>query len=485
MSKITQITIAFFFFSILSLFGFVYPKDVFAQKCCGVFNCCMQRDKITKKCIIYSAEVPCSGSNTSQCTTTYPDSYCSSRGWTVGNNGCFWTTGSTCTGGYSPTPSPTPTPTPTPPPPPSCTVSLTPSSVSLSAGSQESLVADVVPSNGTVDYVRFSSSNTSVATVNPSSDSSSPYVTTVNGLSVGSATITADVVMNGAVRCTDTSSVSVTNPGPWWQVIDADVATGGNLISLIPSTCTLPACNPVFDLDGAGGFPGVPAYAGTTADFAAGAGTGTVSSKNWLVNTSFKFKKVYDYSFFESLIPNDVAINEITQTSVNGGYFASGGTPSRGYVWYHFDGAALGDLTINSSINLPGDRKVILLVDGGNLYIQGRINFNRGQGFFMAIVGKTDTGAKGNIYIDPTVAHPSQIELEGVFFADGEIRTGVASDQLHIRGMVAALDGVILERDLTDNSSTPAEVFEYAPDLIFTYPRELTRRKMRWKEVAP
>ena len=59
------------------------------------------------------------------------------------------------------------------------------------------------------------------------------------------------------------------------------------------------------------------------------------------------------------------------------------------------------------------------------------------------------------------------------------------TEQLHIRGSIAGYAGVVLERDLTDNSVTPAEFFEYGPDLLFTFPRDLTSRKYKWKEIAP
>lgn len=50
---------------------------------------------------------------------------------------------------------------------PTCTVSLTPATSSISEGSIQAFTASVVPSNGTVDNVAFSSSDTAVATVSP------------------------------------------------------------------------------------------------------------------------------------------------------------------------------------------------------------------------------------------------------------------------------------------------------------------------------
>lgn len=134
-------------------------------------------------------------------------------------------------------------------------------------------------------------------------------------------------------------------------------------------------------------------------------------------------------------------------------------------------------------------QRAVLFVDGGDLTIRKQIQLTKGEGFFMAIVGKDAAGNKGNILIDPAAA-----SLEGFYSADNLFKTGtkynedlgIFDDQLHIRGSVVGLEGVSLQRNLgSSNTTIPAELFEYAPDLIFTYPPKLSVRKMRWKEVAP
>lgn len=384
------------------------------------------------------------------------------------------------------TPTPDPTPDPTPPPAPTCTVSLDPSTASIGQSTDVNYIATVTVGDGSVEQVNFSSSNTSIATINPAADGSRPYQTVATTLAVGSSTITSNVIMGGAQRCTDTATLDVTAPGPWWQVIDADIITNGDIISSIPLSCALPECNPLFGLEGLGGFPGVPVYGGSTASF----GEGDVSSPSfgWLANTQTLFGKIYDYNFFRKMVRSDVEVSltEIKDNSVNGGLFTSGGTKKRGFVWYHFDGDSEtnpGDLAI-SSINMPSDRKVVVLVENADLYLNGAINVEDGIGFIMFIVGKNDNGDKGNIFVTDDI--PGQDEIEGVFLAEGQFRTGAGDNQLHIRGMVAAYDGIVLERDLLDdNGDEPAEVFEFAPDFILNFPRDLTFRRLRWKEVAP
>ncbi|MDO8503544.1 MAG: hypothetical protein Q7S60_02535, partial [bacterium] len=285
---------------------------------------------------------------------------------------------------------------------------------------------------------------------------------------------------NGALTAdSGTSAFSVLfNSGGWFQVQDSDVTSPGDLISKIPLTCT-GSCVPQFGLSGGGGYPGVPAYGGSNADF----GGGSVSLKEWLANTKYSGRR-YDYAWFARLAPTGVFTNEesvITDSQISGGDLVSG-FQSGGYFWRYKNG----DLTINSTANL-GDRKVILFVNG-NLTIQGKINLDDGKGFFAAI-------AAGNINIDPGVSQPNNPALEGMFMANGTISTGTKSpnpdDRLYIRGALVGWGGINLQRDLDPNKTSgannlnAAEYVEYAPDLILTFPRELLREGIVWKEVAP
>jgi len=52
---------------------------------------------------------------------------------------------------------------------------------------------------------------------------------------------------------------------------------------------------------------------------------------------------------------------------------------------------------------------------------------------------------------------------------------------------VAAYGGVNLQRNLigNDDRDAPAELFEFAPELFFLYPKDLRIPKYNWEEVAP
>ncbi|MCL4529767.1 MAG: hypothetical protein M1282_10170, partial [Chloroflexi bacterium] len=82
-------------------------------------------------------------------------------------------------------------------------------------------------------------------------------------------------------------------------------------------------------------------------------------------------------------------------------------------------------------------KKVILLINSADFYIKGNINLTKGTGFFMAITGHDANGGKGNIAVDPAVGGGAGPNLEGIYEADGQFKTGVGATQLWMRGSLA------------------------------------------------
>lgn len=325
---------------------------------------------------------------------------------------------------------------------PTCDVVLS-GSTPLTIGANTILNASITSSLGAITQVNFSSDNSSVSVSPPGYDTSSSYTTTVTANSVGTATITANVIMAGAVRCSDSTTITVTNPGGWWQAKDGDItAENGSITSAVPSAT-------YFNTDGAGGFPGVPTYYNGSLSY----GSGLLSTKQWSANTQTTQSRRFDYSYFNNLIPSDF----VSPTTYDG------------YVWTKINGPhTLSATDFTTSKN-------VLFVNG-NLNITGNVALTDGTGFFLAIVS-------GNITVDPSIT-----SLEGIYLTDGTFSTGTygpdLDSQLQTRGSVASYSGISLQRDLTNNTQ-PAEVFTFAPDQIALFPEKLGFRRTRWTEVAP
>lgn len=326
-----------------------------------------------------------------------------------------------------------------------------------------------VNSNSAITNTTFSSSDTGVATVT-TPDTSYTYSTSVLGNNLGSATLTGNVYFGATLACTNTAVITVLSPNPWWQVKDGDTSSNGNLTANVPP-------NDYFDLDGAGGFPGVAAYGGTT-DLA----KDTVSTTGWLAQSTNASQKIFNYQYFANQAPGDTVFNSVNPADAAGSLSGGGTADTNGYYWYKYMGGA--DLSIDTPVNLGG-RKVILFIDSADLYINAPINLDDGSGFLLVIVGKTTGGTKGNIIVGSTVGG-SAYDLEGLYMADGLFQTGISSTTLKIRGSVTGYDGISMQRDLTASGNVnPSEFFEYAPDQILLFPKQLSTRKINWKEVAP
>jgi hypothetical protein len=234
----------------------------------------------------------------------------------------------------------------------------------------------------------------------------------------------------------------------------------------------------VFIKPGPGNSPGVLIYGGDYDFSSSGMDQGKVSEAppwGWKSNTNYVSVTEYKYAFYNRLIPGDVDrdTNTIGNSPIASGYLTTNGlTSGDGYKWFFRNGP----LVMGGEPAL-GSNKVILFVDG-DLTINGRINLTAGTGFFMAIVS-------GSITVNPDIVNAGGPELEGIFVTDNDFITMLDDDQLTIRGMVAAYGEVDPNRDLTNNTTVPAEVFEYAPDLLFNYPSSLMLKRTRWKEITP
>lgn len=412
-----------------------------------------------------------------------------------------------------------------PPPPPDCTVDLVPATSSITQGDSVTLVASVTTTIGTVDEVHFSSSDPSVS-VSPAADPSYLYTTAAIGGSPGSATITAEVHMSNLPWfshevnvCSDTAVVEVRAAGPWWQTQNGDVWTFGDVVSNIPQQCVdSAACTEELSLTGPGGYPGMVVY-GFTGSSIASFGRGSASSTGWLANSGYSGSR-YDYDYFRRLAPSemfdcsDSSVDCISagDTIVGGELVAVGkGFDKDGYTWRY----AEGDLNVHEQIPVQKDKKIVIVEGDLNLGYNGakaqklRIKLDDGEGFMMFIVRgdinishevrehnfDSRGGPKPGFCPDYSDLDTCEPALKGIFLADGRIITETHPTkpdyQLRARGMFVGWGGIDLNRDLDpttslgNNNITPPEYIEYAPDFFFTFPGELNRKGIVWREIAP
>ena len=343
---------------------------------------------------------------------------------------------------------------------------MTPDNLSFNIGGpSQTLTSEVVSTyvwgtNPADVKVTFSSSNTNVAGVNPASETNSyRYQTSVSPVGVGSARLRSSTYLDDVLKCNayfSTLTVLDSPPVddvPWWQVVDGDVTATQGLVSDVPTSN-------VFIDDGDGGYPGVPVY-GTSLNV----GDGSTSSTNWNADTTTIQPRTFDYSYFEGLIPDDVTLNDISKLS------AGGATKSYGYEWYKFTG----NLAIDDLLNLTS-RKVILFVSE-DLNINNEIFVTNGVGFFGTFVG-------GSIYVNGGITRAANPSIEGIYLTDEDFSTGAGTSKLWVRGSIVALGGFNLQRNLA-NDATPSEIFEFAPDQILLFPKELSFKRIKWTEVSP
>ncbi len=130
---------------------------------------------------------------------------------------------------------------------------------------------------------------------------------------------------NGSLQ-TDSNVWSFTvNNGPWWQTKDGDISTNSDITSDVPT-------GQLFSAVGLGGFPGLPAY-GTT--FNLTSTPSLISTKYWNANTTSIQPRLFNYSYFKNLIPDEVGSNITAATDTS---LRSSGYSYDGYEWFKSNG---------------------------------------------------------------------------------------------------------------------------------------------------
>jgi hypothetical protein len=376
----------------------------------------------------------------------------------------------------------------------SCSFTNVSSTKNIRVDTPDYITVGISQNGGTVDEVTFTSDNGNVVSVCQSplcnrgvtsyTDGSPSFQTGLTGFSPGQSAnirITGRMISEG-ITCTPSNvKVTVTDAGSWCQFKETDAVTNGSISCNIPNTCTSAAnCDNNLILYDSNESPGI-----ATANGSINSGFGDVSTPippyGWEARTAYS-GITYSYDYFYKKTQG-LAVNQLTFPRISSVSDLINNSSEEGYHWIRYQGGAT--LELLEDINI-GNNKVVLFVENSDFVVKGNIKVNKGKGFFMVIT-------TGNIIIDPEVGGTQEstpvADLEGIYFTNKQFKTGTvgdASDEpLHVRGAVVAFDKIVMERSLSDNSKTAAELFEFGPDQLLMFPPRLGEQSYDWKEVAP
>lgn len=296
-----------------------------------------------------------------------------------------------------------------------------------------------------------------------------------SGAVVNTATVTGIDPDGDEVTDEETWTISVNLPpgvDGWFQTDGGDVHSNyigldKSVFSDIPST----ADNPYFSAELGDNTPGVVSGSNTDMSF----GAGLVSTKGWRIDsysgdlhTGTPLPR-YDYHYFHDTLRLGEAALDCPGEPGSGIFKCPSGLDVGGW-------------------DLGAGERMIVFIEGGDLNITAEMNVAVG-GFLAFIV-------QGDVNIDPSIGgdidesdgiDEDEVFIDGVFIADGQIRTGESDVRLVASGIFVSYGGFDLQRDLEDENETfPAELFLYRPDFVINAPEELKKSDIIWRgEVAP
>lgn len=265
---------------------------------------------------------------------------------------------------------------------------------------------------------------------------------------------------------------------PWFQTKGGDVHGNEEVGTTIPI-----GLSTYFSLDPRGVVStGETAFLGNIGDQMSSPAPGWQVAHETENLSGFGTNKIkYDYDYFEQKIASPQDLEESPPAAIlnnlNGFYKVTGS----------------GNLTINTNFNVVN--QVVILVPG-DLRINNQTTV--AQGAFLAFIVKGDIVLGKTLGGNPQPPSGAAKVLEGVYIANGSLKTvpdgesPLSNKQLISSGIFvtdADLDGTgkfELRRDLGgDNSSYPAEYFEYRPDFLVNFPLDFGIKRRTWREIAP
>lgn len=250
----------------------------------------------------------------------------------------------------------------------------------------------------------------------------------------------------------------------WWQAEGASVYAGSQAGGVTVKS-SLPTASTDLILPGTGGTVGALIRGSGNPNL----GLGSVSSEEWNAVSTYRGKRM-DYNYFAAsmgVVRNSPSDWETDTLNMQ--------TGERDF-WYA--APTSGTATIASPWVVAAGQQQVVFVNG-DLRIASDIDVEVG-GYLALIVS-------GDIVVDPLVN-----SIEGILVSSGNFETesayeeGVVVDsQLNTSGSVISWGSLVLTRNLgPGNNSTPAEKFNYRPDLLTNMPEKMKTFAMQWEEVV-
>lgn len=295
----------------------------------------------------------------------------------------------------------------------------------------------------------------------------------------------------------------------WYQVAGGNVrgesGSSPSIRSIIPGTCTSPACSP-YVLTQKGGVAQSDGYAvtGTGGSISTSENTSTPLANLRQTDTVYAqsdriaVKEGWDY-FYRQYSMGTAPRNDFGSSLSNlqlSSFINNTSLPQDERTAYY----ANGTVTISTPWSIPAGRRVVIFIDG-DLNINSTITVP--QGSFLAFIVHQNI----NIYpgVGSTIVGSTTPVVEGVYIADGEMRVcsykdaacanvaqDISDNKFVGAGVFVGWSGINLRRSFSDtgngglsNNANPVELFQSRPDLLLNTPDEMKKPNYLWQEVSP
>jgi hypothetical protein len=191
-------------------------------------------------------------------------------------------------------------------------------------------------------------------------------------------------------------------------------------------------------------------------------GGGEVSMNGWQVDNQGYQSPIYEVEYFSRRLSNSDI--EVTLIDVDSERTLS-------------EISVLGCAGAGSTCQVSADQKVLVRKAGeGEFTIDRDVSIARGG--FLGVM------SEGNLEIAGEVN-----ALDGLYLANGDVTIADGASQLTVNGMVVGdadftgTQGVVVNRDI--GTSSPSVVFNYDPNLVFSMPRELWKKRFDYQYLLP